>query len=422
MQPMRPYHPRPYHPRHALSLLVSCLMSCALIAFSSQALAEEIPEHYLPAGPAGSGGAGVASANDDDAIWTNPAGIARVRKARSKTGTRTKIPNLILGANSNSRTFYGSLASGGDSTIEDLAANSDELGDKPFWVRAAMFPVTLVSLSPSSPAAFGIYMNSVTSAYIDSSAPSDAQVTAVSDIGGVITLGKTNVTNRLSSAIQIRPIYRYALENTIPSNDLADKSALQHHFTSLANKATALAIDAGLMYTMADFWFPTFGLAILNLPLQCRDDYLNPFSEKREKICGTKFSGDFGSPDALSILDPTDIRAGFSITPRFGRDLTSRVSIDIHHFAIASGSTNYGLPGIPSGKLLHAGVEIFKGSPLVPPDFGLRLGINQGFFTYGVEGRIGYMSIAFTSYGQDTSAQTKPSEDRRSLVSLSGEF
>lgn len=386
------------------------------------AFAQEIPEHYLPAGPAGSGGAGVASANDDDAIWTNPAGIARVRKARSKTGTRTKIPNLILGANSNSKTFYGSIQGAGESTIEDLAANADGLGDKPFWVRAAMFPVTLVSLSPSSPAAFGIYMNSVTSAYIDSAAPSDAQITAISDIGGVITLGQTNSSNRLSSAIQIRPIYRYSLENTIPSDDLSNKSALQHHFTSMANKATALAIDVGLLYTMADYWFPTFGLALLNVPLQCKSDYLNPFSEKRQKICGTKFSGNFGSPDAMSTVDPADLRAGFAITPRFGRDVTARISIDIHHYAVASGSTYYGLPGIEAGKLFHAGVEIFKGSPLEPPPYSLRLGTSQGFFTYGVEGRIGYMSIAFTSYGQDISARTSRKEDRRALLSLSGEF
>lgn len=393
------------------------------VAFSaSHAFAEEIPEHYLPAGPTGSGGAGVASANDDDAIWTNPAGIARVRKARSKTGTRTKIPNLILGANSNSKTFYGSIQGAGDSTIEDLAANADSLGSKPFWVRAAMFPVTLVSLAPSSPAAFGIYMNSVTSAFIDSAAPSDAQVTAISDIGGVITLGQTNASNRLSSAIQIRPVYRYSLENTIPSNDLSSRSALQHHFTSLANKATAIAIDVGVMYTMADYWFPTFGLALLNAPLQCKSDYLNPFSEKRQDICGTKFAGDFGSPDAMSTIDPADIRAGFAITPRFGRDVTTRISLDVHHYAVASGSKYYGLPGIETGKLFHAGIEIFKGSPLQPPPYSLRLGTNQGFFTYGVEGRIGYMSIAFTSYGQDISARTSRKEDRRSLLSLSGEF
>jgi len=394
----------------------------AILCTASQALAQEIPEHYLAPGPTGSGGAGVASANDDDAIWTNPAGVARVRKARSRTGTRTKIPNLVLGANSNSRAFYGTISGAGNSSVEDLVANSEGLGEKPFWVRAAMFPVTLVSLAPSSPSAFGMYMNSVTSAYIDSAAPSDAQVTAISDIGGVITLGQTNRSNRFSSALQIRPIYRYSLENTIPSNDLANRSALQHQFTALANKATAVAIDAGALFTMADYWFPTFGVSILNLPLGCKDGYLNPFTEKRQTICGTKFTGDFGSPDAMSTMDPTDIRAGVAISPRFGRDITTRFSVDIHHYAYVSGSHYYGLPGIEAGKLLHAGVEIFSGSPLVPAPYSLRLGTNQGFFTYGIEGRIGYMTLAYVSYGQDTSAKTKRSEDRRSLVSLTGEF
>jgi hypothetical protein len=397
--------------------VVAGLFCCA-----SNAVAQEIPEHYQPPGPMGSGGAGVASANDDDAIWTNPAGVARVRKARSRTGARTKIPNLVLGANTNSRSFYGTISGAGNSSVEDLIANSEGLGEKPFWVRASMFPVTLVSLGPSSPSAFGIYMNSVTSAYIDSDSPSDAQVTAISDLGGVITLGQTNRSNRFSSALQIRPVYRYSLENTIPSNDLASRSALQHQFTSLANKATAIAFDAGILYTMADYWFPTFGLSVLNVPLACKDNYLNPFTEKRQTICGTRFTGDFGSPDAMSTVDPADIRAGVSISPRFGRDITTRVSIDVHHYAYASGNRFYGLPGIEAGKLLHAGIEIFSGSPLEPAAYSLRLGTNQGFFTYGIEGKIGYMSLAFVSYGQDTSAKISRKEDRRSLVSLTGEF
>jgi hypothetical protein len=391
-------------------------------ALSDISFAQEIPEHYQPAGSLGSGGAGVASTMDDDSVWINPAGIARVRKARSRSGARTKIPNLLLGANSQSRTFYGSLQAAGGSSVEDIAANSNGLGSKPFWVRAAMFPVTLFSITPKAPAAFGIYMNSTTSAYIDSASPADANVTAVSDIGGVLTIGQTNMANRLSTAIQIRPVYRYALENTLPSNDLSDRGALQRHFTQLANKASAVAIDAGAMFTLADFWFPTFGVAILNAPTGCRSDYLNPFSEKRETVCGTNFKGDFGSPDALSTVDPTDIRAGFSITPRFGRELSTRVSIDVHHVTWTSGDKNYGLQGIEPGKMLHAGVEVFKGSPLTPPDYSLRLGSNQGFFTYGVEGRIGIVVLSFTSFGQDISARTSRKEDRRYLFGISGEF
>ncbi|MEY4630466.1 MAG: hypothetical protein RIQ81_586 [Pseudomonadota bacterium] len=394
----------------------------AIFMLNASAFAQEIPEHYQPAGPLGSGGAGVASTMDDDAVWSNPAGIARVRKARSKSGARTKIPNLLLGANSQSRTFYGNLQAAGGSNVEDVAANSEGLGSKPFWVRAAMFPVTMFSITPKSPAAFGIYMNSTTSAFISEEAPDDAAVTAISDIGGVITLGQTNMSNRLSTAIQIRPVYRYALENTIPSNDLSDRTAVQRHFTQLANKTSAVAIDAGALFTIADFWFPTFGLSILNAPLGCKSDYLNPFTEKRESVCGTKFTGDFGSPDAMSIVDPTDIRAGFSITPRFGRDIAARISVDAHHIVLTAGNKNYGLQGIEPGKLLHAGVEIFSGSPLTPPDFSLRLGTNQGFFTYGIEGRFRFLALSLTSYGQDISARTSRREDRRYLLGASAEF
>src|SRR5690606_5221140 len=125
------------------------------------------------------------------------------------------------------------------------------------------------------------------------------------------------------------------------------------------------------------------GISVLNLPTGCRENYLNPFTEKRETVCGTAYSGSFGNEDALSTVDPVDIRAGVSITPRLSRKLAMRFALDAHHLAYVSGEQIYGLQGIEASKLVHAGVELFVGNPLLIPPVAVRAGYNQGFVTMG---------------------------------------
>ena len=74
------------------------LIAFALCANSLTAI--EVPQHYTPVRPNALGGAFTAIANDENAIWTNPAGISRVRKARSrKTTNIVSFPNAVAGAN-----------------------------------------------------------------------------------------------------------------------------------------------------------------------------------------------------------------------------------------------------------------------------------------------------------------------------------
>ncbi len=70
-----PFSGAPVTLRHTSLLLV------ALAAWPANA--EEIPEGFTGVRSIGMGDAFTAVANDENAIWTNPAGIGRSRKARS---------------------------------------------------------------------------------------------------------------------------------------------------------------------------------------------------------------------------------------------------------------------------------------------------------------------------------------------------
>jgi hypothetical protein len=161
------------------------------------------------------------------------------------------------------------------------------------------------------------------------------------------------------------------------------------------------------------------GLAIRNLPTGCKSDYLNPFTEKRQKICGTKYIGSEGNPEALSILDPTDARIGFSISPRVASDYGIRFSADLQNIYLGQSETYYGLPGIDLAKMLHGGLELFTGNPLERHAYAFQVGANQGFVTWGFAINSSYGSLEFASYAADVSNTLKRVEDRRYLTSFS---
>ena len=68
--------------------------------------------------------------------------------------------------------------------------------------------------------------------------------------------------------------------------------------------------------------------------------------------------------------------------------------------------------------MLHAGVELFTGNPLVVSPLAVRAGFNQGFVTVGGTLHLGFMTIEVASYGADVSTTAKPQEDRRYLGSF----
>lgn len=399
-----------------------CLTTLAALA-TGAARAEEIPEHFTGVRPIGMGDAFTAVANDENAVWTNPAGIGRSRKARSRNFMNvSKAPNIIAGANTEGRTFYTSFQSAQDKNIEAILADAEDLGDKPFWARGAAFPVILFNAGRESPMAFGLYSNTTTKAVIPKDTPEVARVEAISDMGGVLTLGYTTDANRFNVGLQVRPVMRYAYEDRIASEVLLDKTAFQSEIQANSNVSQAVGADFGVMWTVADFWFPTVGVSVLNLPTGCKGDYLNPFTRKRENVCGTVYSGDFANEDALSTVDPTDVRVGVSITPRLGRKLNMRFALDAHHIPLGDASQSYGLGGIEASKLVHGGIELFVGNPLLISPFSLRAGYSQGFATMGASLNLSFMTLEFATFGRDVSSSSSPIEDRRMLGSFTFDF
>ena len=391
---------------------------CGVASLSAQG--QEIPENYDPVRPAGIGGAFTSIANDENAVWTNPAGIARIRKARSRsTVNLVRFPNLAAGVNTEAKSFAESVKAGKDALIQKSSQLKES---KPFWAMGEAFPMMMLDMS-GMPAILGAFTHFTTKAVIDKDNPAQANTQMVWDTGAVFGIAKTNRTNRFNIGIQARAISRGAFEEYVPIVTLADRKEMNKRFTADSNKSTALAVDSGMMWTFADFWFPTIGISVLNMPTSgCKKDYLNPFSERRETECGTVYTGTIVNQDAISTVDPTDIRIGASITPRLSHKLGMRIAVDVHHFHVLSGQDNYGYSNIPVMKTLHAGIEIFEGNPLLRSPFSVSAGFSQGSPTFGAFMNLGYCTLEFASYGRDISSTATPQIDRRYVAGLSFEI
>lgn len=393
----------------------------------SEALkAQEIPESFHPVRPMAMGGAFTAVANDENAVWTNPAGVSRIRKARSRGVVNlVKFPNAIAGANTAGRTFYTSITQAGDEETAAAiseASQNEAIADKPFWAMAAAFPMMMFDFGRQLASVLGAFSHTTMKAVIDSDNPQQTTTEVVSDIGGVLSFSVTNHSNRFNLGFQVRSIGRYAFEDTIATTTLFDDKELETVLKENSNQSVGLAVDAGMMFTLADFWFPTIGISVLNAPLSCKKDYLNPFSKTRETVCGTVFSGSFANPDAISTVDPTDIRAGISITPRITRKIALRIALDAHHIHTTSGDNNYGLSDIPVLKTLHGGVELITGNPLLPSPFSVAVGLSQGYYTMGASVRLSFLSLDIATFGRDISSDDNPQEDRRVMGGFSLDF
>lgn len=401
-----------------LNMVVLCFLTPAFPAFG-----QELQENFVPVRALGMGGAFTAVANDESAVWTNPAGVARARKHRTRDFLVSKFPNIGIGVNERTKGLYQSIVGNKDKSVAEVAQESTDLGsNQSYYANLHAYPSVLFDYDDQLPGAIGIFTNNTTNLYIDKDVPEQARSTIISDSGGVFNVNWTNRTNRLTLGFQVRYVVRYAYEDIVPTNDLKNKSELQKRIQDNANQSQGVGLDFGFMYTFADFWFPTFGLAVLNLPTGCKENYLNPFTEKRETVCGNVYHGDIENEDALSVVDPTDIRVGLSISPRLARNFTMRIAFDAHHMWLDSGDQVIGMSGIDAQKMFHAGIELLPGNPLERPPFSIRLGLNQGFVTGGASLNLPYFSLDIATYGVDVAGGSKRVEDRRYLASLGVTF
>lgn len=363
--------------------------------------AETIPTDWSGARALGMGGSFTANANDETAVFTNPAGISATRNPLAKRIIHDlKLPDFQFGGNEQ---MLENIGSDPTNWGYELYRSAKDNPNKQSYLLLQSFNQITLGDKKSLTFLFGIPIRHESKmTFIDTANPTTAYYVSTSTITGALGISGATKTGLFRYGISLRPNYRVDYQT---QNLDTTRHQTTNDLINLANdsgfQTTALAADAGLSVTAADFWFPTFAIAIRNIPTGCISDYTHPMTQKVLTMCGTLREGGNSSAPNTSKIDPTELRAGVSITPRgkVGKaKINLRLSVDAYPIPLEIDQNNYGVNGLELSQILHAGAELFFGNVLMQQGFALRAGYMEDGATWGVSLDILFLSVEYSSY------------------------
>ncbi|NBW81214.1 hypothetical protein EBR21_05620 [bacterium] len=225
--------------------------------------------------------------------------------------------------------------------------------------------------------------------------------------------------------LSIRPNIRWSSSASYQLADIVSSKGLFGALKAEQHKTSSTAVDAGFIATAGDFWLPSFGLAVLNIPTGCVDSFVNPATGKSQSICGAKRTGDVRDDMSGTQIDPTEVRIGVSIVPRIrlgSQRINLKISGDVYPLPITYGGKNYGYRDVNINQLTHAGVELFLGNANNAHTLSLRAGLNDTRTSWGFSLPLPNFSLEFTSYEAAIFTDGRATKDRRYLLGMSGHW
>lgn len=404
----------------------NCLAAVFLqVGLASLAHADEIPVDWKSPRALGMGNSFSAVSNDETAVFSNPAGLTRTRNPRARRMLHLlSFPGISVLANSQAAKTLQKNPQTLKENLSKLTEVAIQSPDKPVHLETQVYPATILGNRKTATYLIGIPIRSVTNISIPDAetSPTVAKISSVNTASMVLGIAGSSTRGGLNYGLSVRPNYRYSFIQENYDIATVGFSGLVNGVKSNSVKTTATAIDLGFMYVVPDYWMPTIGISILNVPTGCVKDYVNPVSGKLQTVCGTVRTGGGKSPYNADRLDPTDIRLGFSMTPRmkFGSQRVNlRLSADAYPLPIKSGSTFYGVGDLYLNKMLHGGVELSFGNAFIDEGFSLRAGVSQGMPTYGASIEFLGLVLEYAQYSEDVGEHSLRRADTRHLLGLS---
>lgn len=351
--------------------IVFCLMLAGILAFglsAGPAMAKVYPRFYRGVRPLGMGDAFTAVVDDENALFYNPAGLSKI-----DTLTFGVVNPLVEASTKSIDLAYDADDTDTDDTTEVVALMRDYLGEHQH-LRGALFPHVGFNV-----AGYGIMVGVLAQATLDAEIRNptwpEAAVDYIYDRGLIAGVGGRIPFLDLRLGATLKYINRSSLNETYTATDIADDD-FEDNFEDDQKDGSAVAVDLGLIYTLPWIeWAQTdIGFTIQHLPEMGFGGAMNQETQANLGIAAKKGFGGFNVVTALDYVD---------LTHTIGED---------RDFA----------------KRLHMGAELEF--PLI---LSLRVGLNQGYFSYGVSADLWALKLDFAAYGEEAGAYAGQREDRR---------
>lgn len=338
-------------------LIVSLLLTTTAVE------AREWLEFYNNARTNAMGGAKIAVTSDDTSVFRNPANLGSFRGAYA-TGLD---PELEV-----SEHFLSNLAA----TTTDVSKTKDLLllnRDKHYHAKLQLTP----SVSMRNFGIGLIYKNEISA--IMNTAGTTMDTMYRSDLGAVLGFNYSFFDGRVKFGLSGRMINRIEVDNAVLD------AAGSFDIATIGSEGTGIGADIGLILQAPVIYLPT--LAVI-----------------AHDLGGTKFTNSSGMR-LTTTNRPQEVKQtvdlGLSIQPIHDKGSRSIFSVEY------SDLTDSHLEAFQA-KRIHAGFE-YSWNDI----FYVRAGVNQNYWTAGIEIASERVSWQVTSYGEEVGTVSAPIEDRR---------
>lgn len=337
------------------------------------ASAEEIVEEALNVKALGMGNAYLSVAQGHDAVFYNPAGLAKLK------GVHFRLLSVGAGLNGLDD-VYDKYKDMSDRMDSDMSGVLGELYGDPLWGRAD----GQMSLSIGS-VILGVFGRSNLGFNLTNPAFPQLQSSFFADYGAFAGFGLEVVPDYVDFGAVVKRIQREGGNVVLGPGDLAsmDSDLIEEH---MKKRGKGYGVDLGIN---------------IKIPMP-----LNPtISAAWQNVGKTTFNVG-ADPGNAPPRQEDSINYGLGIE----QDLTVftfRWAVDYRHSNLA---------GEQIGKKLHTGIELDF------PAVTLRGGFNQGYYTAGASIDFFFFQIDAATYGVELGAFPGQQQDRRYIVQLLMEF
>jgi hypothetical protein len=349
---------------------------CSMMIFATQvAHAQEIRENYTGARALAMGGASIAVVNDETALLSNPAGLGKLRESY---GT---LIDPELDGSFNMKRMYDTKAFTNPFDLEQVRDTTDYSRGTYFHAKGQVFPSFIVKNF-----GIGIHASRTMDAQMNS-AGTAMQTFYQDDLALHMGFNLRFFEGRVKIGIVGKAISRIEVDKSLPIPGPFD---LQQN----ASEGVAVGTDGGIVLTAPVVFLPTAALVV-------RD------------IGGTDFTAGNGirmqtATRPKSVNQDTDLALAFF--PVHANHSRSSLTFEYQKIKEASQATD-------KNRYYHFGYEFNYEDLLF-----LRAGMNQRYWTAGVEFASEHTQVQVTSYGEDIGPDGSPLEDRRYMFKFAFRF
>jgi hypothetical protein len=352
------------------------LVSLLVLSALPKAEAAEIYKFYTGVRQLGMGGAYTAVVNDETSLLTNPAGLGKIRDT-----TLTVVdPEVSLGSKNTSAATASTAAK--VFSMGGLQETLQNARDTHWHAKAQVFP-SLVTTNFG----IGVHAKWQTDAEITTT-PNNFRLDYTNDYAvalgyclrmfdGIVKLG---VAGRAVNRVEIHKDLDPAITNL--------------SVESQAREGGGVAADVGLILTAPITYLPSLAVVV-------RDAGNTAYTLSNGMLYSTT-----ERPQATTQT----IDAGFSISPILSNNVRMQWTGEYHDVSTA---------GVEQDQMrrVHLGTEINFSD-----FFFLRAGLNQRYWTTGLEFATERFQLQAATYGEEIGTADKPREDRRFVGKFSFRF